>query len=174
VSFLPSRAAADPVRILGESESQDSEFQKKYLKLVGEEPTPVMPNEMEKLVRELPPDRHAFQNNQRRMYYRRWHLRRSCFFRSSPSSTRVRMSGAPSSGVLEHVVWGGVVMFSLALYVVVICLPFMQQAFSTVSLSFGDWLRCVAVASSVLWLRIEQGGHTSGFVEWTQRSQQPA
>jgi len=31
--------------------------------------------------------------------------------------------------------------------------PFLQQAFSTVSLSAGDWLRCAAVASSVLWLR---------------------
>ena len=36
------------------AESQDPEFQKEYLKLVGEEPTLVMPNEMEKLVRELP------------------------------------------------------------------------------------------------------------------------
>lgn len=29
----------------------------------------------------------------------------------------------------------------------------LQQAFSTVSLSFSDWLRCAGVASSVLWLR---------------------
>ena len=35
---------------------KDPEFQKDYLKLVGEEPTPVMPDEMEKLVRELPRD----------------------------------------------------------------------------------------------------------------------
>ena len=35
----------------------------------------------------------------------------------------------------------------------VIYVPFLQQAFSTVSLSRGDWLRCAAVASSVLWLR---------------------
>jgi Ca2+-transporting ATPase len=35
----------------------------------------------------------------------------------------------------------------------VIYVPFLQQAFSTVSLSFGDWLCCTAVASSVLWLR---------------------
>ena len=34
-----------------------------------------------------------------------------------------------------------------------IYVPFLQQAFSTVSLSAGDWLRCAAVASSVLWLR---------------------
>ena len=35
----------------------------------------------------------------------------------------------------------------------VIYVPFLQQAFSTVSLSASDWLLCAAVASSVLWLR---------------------
>ena len=35
----------------------------------------------------------------------------------------------------------------------VIYLPFLQQAFSTVALTAADWLRCAAVASSVLWLR---------------------
>jgi hypothetical protein len=49
-------AADDPVRILGKGERQDPEFRKKYLELVDAEPTPVMPNEMEKLVRELPRD----------------------------------------------------------------------------------------------------------------------
>jgi P-type Ca2+ transporter type 2C len=39
------------------------------------------------------------------------------------------------------------------LQVAVIYIPFLQQAFSTVSLSAGDWLFCLAVASSVLWLR---------------------
>jgi Ca2+-transporting ATPase len=29
---------------------------------------------------------------------------------------------------------------------------FLQPAFGTVSLNLGDWLVCVAVASSVLWL----------------------
>ncbi len=48
--------------------------------------------------------------------------------------------------------WGAVVL-SLVLQVAVIYVPFLQQAFSTVSLSAGDWLRCAAVASSVLWLR---------------------
>jgi Ca2+-transporting ATPase len=42
---------------------------------------------------------------------------------------------------------------SLALQVSVVHIPFLQQAFSTVSLTAGDWLRCAAVASSVLWLR---------------------
>jgi len=35
-------------------ESKDPEYQKGYLKLADEDPTPVMPCEMEKLVRELP------------------------------------------------------------------------------------------------------------------------
>jgi Ca2+-transporting ATPase len=48
--------------------------------------------------------------------------------------------------------WGAVLL-ALVLQVAVIYIPFLQQAFSTVSLSFGDWLRCAAVASSVLWLR---------------------
>jgi P-type Ca2+ transporter type 2C len=43
--------------------------------------------------------------------------------------------------------------FSLVLHTTVIYLPFLQQAFSTTALSFGDWLYCTAVASSVLWLR---------------------
>ena len=48
--------------------------------------------------------------------------------------------------------WGAVAL-ALFLQAAVIYLPFLQQAFSTVSLTFDDWLRCVAVASSVLWLR---------------------
>ena len=48
--------------------------------------------------------------------------------------------------------WGAVVL-ALFLQAAVIYIPFLQQAFSTVSLTFDDWLRCVAVASSVLWLR---------------------
>jgi hypothetical protein len=46
----------DSVRILGKRESQDPEFPKEYLKLVGEEPTSVMSDEMEKLVSELSRD----------------------------------------------------------------------------------------------------------------------
>jgi Ca2+-transporting ATPase len=45
------------------------------------------------------------------------------------------------------------ILLSLALQVAVVYVPFLQQAFSTVSLSAGDWVRCAAVASSVLWLR---------------------
>ena len=48
--------------------------------------------------------------------------------------------------------WAGVTV-SIALHLAVIYTPFLQQAFSTTSLSSGDWLRCGIVASSVLWLR---------------------
>lgn len=48
--------------------------------------------------------------------------------------------------------WGAVLL-SLSLQVAVVYTPFLQHAFSTVSLSIGDWLYCAAVASSVLWLR---------------------
>jgi Ca2+-transporting ATPase len=44
------------------------------------------------------------------------------------------------------------VALSLLLQVAVVYVPFLQQAFSTVSLSAGDWLLCAAVGSSVLWL----------------------
>ena len=52
----------------------------------------------------------------------------------------------------NHWLWAAIGL-SLLLHGAVIYLPFLQQAFSTVSLSAGDWLFCVAVASSVLWLR---------------------
>ena len=42
---------------------------------------------------------------------------------------------------------------SVALQVAVVYVPILQRAFGTVALSGGDWLRCVAVASLVLWLR---------------------
>jgi len=45
------------------------------------------------------------------------------------------------------------VLLSLLLQAAVIYIPFLQQAFSTVSLGAKDWLFCAAVASSVLWLR---------------------
>ncbi len=52
----------------------------------------------------------------------------------------------------NHWLWAAIGL-SLLLHVAVVHVPFLQQAFSTVSLSAGDWLRCAAVASSVLWLR---------------------
>ena len=42
---------------------------------------------------------------------------------------------------------------SLALHAAVIYMPFLRRAFSTASLGLSDWLYCVVVASSVLWLR---------------------
>ena len=51
----------------------------------------------------------------------------------------------------NHWLWGAILL-SLALHMAVIYIPFLQKAFSTVSLSLGEWLRCAAVASSVLWL----------------------
>ena len=57
------------------------------------------------------------------------------------------------SGLFEnHWLWLAVAV-SLLLHGAVIYLPVLQEAFSTVSLDAGDWLACVAVASSVLWLR---------------------
>jgi Ca2+-transporting ATPase len=47
--------------------------------------------------------------------------------------------------------WGAIGL-SLVLQVAVLYVPFLQHAFSTVSLGPGDWLRCAAVGSSVLWL----------------------
>jgi Ca2+-transporting ATPase len=48
--------------------------------------------------------------------------------------------------------WAAVGM-SVVLHVGVLYLPFLQKAFSTAALSGGDWLRCLAAASTVLWLR---------------------
>ncbi|HEV3477606.1 MAG TPA: cation-translocating P-type ATPase [Rubrobacteraceae bacterium] len=47
----------------------------------------------------------------------------------------------------------GALVLSLALQILVVYAPFMQPAFGTVGLGLTDWLVCVAVASSVLWLR---------------------
>jgi Ca2+-transporting ATPase len=52
----------------------------------------------------------------------------------------------------NHWLWAAVA-FSVVLHIAVIYVPFLQQAFSTVSLSVTDWLYCVLVASAVLWFR---------------------
>ena len=57
------------------------------------------------------------------------------------------------AGLLSNIWLWGAVLLSLLLQAAVIYIPVLQQAFSTVSLSAGDWLVCVTVASSVLWLR---------------------
>jgi Ca2+-transporting ATPase len=56
-------------------------------------------------------------------------------------------------GLLHNPWLWGALGFSFVLHVAVIYVPFLQSAFSTISLAIGDWLRCAAVASSVLWLR---------------------
>jgi Ca2+-transporting ATPase len=52
----------------------------------------------------------------------------------------------------NHWLWAATGL-SVLLHVAVIYTPFLQNAFSTVSLSGRDWLWCFAVGSSVLWLR---------------------
>ena len=60
------------------------------------------------------------------------------------------------------------VFASAALQLVVVYMPFLQRAFSTESLTISDWLRCLAVASSVLWLR-----ELEKFVRRRRRIHQP-
>jgi len=48
--------------------------------------------------------------------------------------------------------WAAVAV-SLVLHIAVVYVPFLQQAFSTRPLSVRDWLMCLVVASSVLWIR---------------------
>jgi Ca2+-transporting ATPase len=62
---------------------------------------------------------------------------------------RARHTAARCDGSLR---WTAVAL-SVGLQVAVIYVPFLQRAFSTTPLNVSDWLRCVAVASSVLWLR---------------------
>jgi Ca2+-transporting ATPase len=57
------------------------------------------------------------------------------------------------TGLFSNAWLWAAVGLSLVLHVAVIYIPFLQQAFSTSSLAVGDWARCLAVASSVLWLR---------------------
>jgi magnesium-transporting ATPase (P-type) len=45
----------------------------------------------------------------------------------------------------------GAIGLSLLLQVLVVHLPFLNQAFSTVPLSAGEWLICLGMASLVLW-----------------------
>jgi Ca2+-transporting ATPase len=49
-------------------------------------------------------------------------------------------------------VWGALLL-SVLLQMVVLYLPPLQRAFGTVALSAGDWGRCIAASSAVLWVR---------------------
>jgi Ca2+-transporting ATPase len=42
---------------------------------------------------------------------------------------------------------------SVTLQMLVVSVPFLQRAFGTTSLNASDWILCIAIASSVLWLR---------------------
>ena len=58
--LLPPGTPADKVQILREAMRKtfnDPEFYAEFKKLVGEEPTPLLPDELEKAIRELPRDR---------------------------------------------------------------------------------------------------------------------
>jgi Ca2+-transporting ATPase len=57
------------------------------------------------------------------------------------------------SGLLGNHWLLGAAALSVALQVAVVHLPFLQRAFGTTGLGPRDWALCVAVASSVLWLR---------------------
>jgi Ca2+-transporting ATPase len=52
----------------------------------------------------------------------------------------------------NHWLWSAIAG-SIALQVLVVYVPFLQRAFGTVGLAARDWILCVAVASTVLWLR---------------------
>ncbi len=56
-------------------------------------------------------------------------------------------------GLLRNRLLLGALAFSIVLQVAVLHVPFLQRAFGTVVLTVGDWMVCVAVASSVLWIR---------------------
>jgi Ca2+-transporting ATPase len=64
------------------------------------------------------------------------------------SDERSAFAGLLTNGWL----WAAIAL-SMLLQLFVIYVPFLQQAFSTVPLEGVDWLICMAVASSVLWLR---------------------
>jgi Ca2+-transporting ATPase len=51
----------------------------------------------------------------------------------------------------NRALWGAIGL-SLLLQAAVVYTPVLQRAFSTTGLRPRDWLRCAAVASSVLWL----------------------
>ena len=56
------------------------------------------------------------------------------------------------SGLFRNRWLWGAIGLSVVLQFLVLYTPVLQRAFGTIGLSAGDWLRCVAVASTVLWL----------------------
>jgi hypothetical protein len=58
-SIMPPGTPPEPVKILREATARmykDPEFQKEYKKMVGEEPTPILGEDMERTIKELPRD----------------------------------------------------------------------------------------------------------------------
>jgi Ca2+-transporting ATPase len=51
----------------------------------------------------------------------------------------------------NHWLWAAALL-SVSLHLLVVYLPFLQVAFGTVALALSDWVRCIAVASSVIWV----------------------
>ena len=56
------------------------------------------------------------------------------------------------AGLFSNTWLWAAVLLALVLQAAVIYIPFLQQAFSTVDIGAGDWLRCAVAGSSVLWL----------------------
>jgi magnesium-transporting ATPase (P-type) len=50
----------------------------------------------------------------------------------------------------NRVLWGAIAI-SAALQVAVVQMQFLNEAFSTTPLAFGDWMICIGLASIVLW-----------------------
>lgn len=65
-------------------------------------------------------------------------------------------------GLLDNRWLWGAAGLSLSLHALVIYVPFLQSAFSTVALTGGDWLLAAAVASSVIW--------ASEVMKWASRA----
>ena len=54
-------------------------------------------------------------------------------------------------GLFKNLLWGAIA-FSLLLQILVVHISFLNDAFDTAPLSARDWLLCVAMASTVLWV----------------------
>jgi Ca2+-transporting ATPase len=67
-------------------------------------------------------------------------------------SARSDREGAWTALFSNRWLWAAVLL-SLAMQVAVVYLPALQRAFQTTSLAASDWLTCVLVASSVVWVR---------------------
>ena len=61
-------------------------------------------------------------------------------------------------------------LLSIALQAAVVHAPFLQAAFRTVPLTLRDWLVCIGVASSVLWLtEAKKGVMRLPWKKWVMR-----